>query len=358
MRIIFCNVAYLRFYDGRIAGELTPVTGGSWVKSNADAHEKWNFLNMDGKCYGYVQGLSDNMHIERLEGVSTRDQLATDVTVVWCASRDDKTVIVGWYENASAYRTPMTCFATPISGLERCYWFETEAENAYLLPESMRTFEIERASIAGKGRGFGRYNYWFAESEYAQEEIVPKVLDYINSNRAYRINTQTSEFLDPGDTSPLTPEEQDYVETLCDDQEKEFLPYGYRIYAQLKDADAAFCVAEALSSCFQYTLSLPWYRKVIELDPEDVVTKGRLGYFYQQCGMFEESIQIGEEALKTPDIDETTRDELYCLIADSCFWQHNLTQAVSWLDKLLNESHDKELIEYTKKTKEAWVELL
>ena len=358
MRIIFCNIAYLRFYDGRISGELTPVTGGSWVKNNADAHEKWNFLNMDGKCYGFVEGISDNMHIERLEGVSPRDESAEGVTVIWCASSGDKTVIVGWYENATAYRMLMPCFATPISGLERCYTFETDAENAYLLPENMRTFEIERASKTGAGRGFGRYNYWFAESAYARNEIIPKVLDYISNNRAYRINTQTSEFLDPGETSPLTPEEEEYVNTLCDDQGKEFLPYGYRIYAQKKDADSAYDVAESLSSCFQYTLSLPWYRKVIELDPEDVVTKGRLGYFYQQCGMFEESVKIGEEALKTPGLDETIRDEIYCLLADSCLWQNKIPQAVSWLDKLLNESHDKDLIEYTKKTKEAWTELI
>lgn len=358
MRIIFCNITYLRFYDGRSSGELTPVTGGSWVKNNADAHEKWNFLNMDGKCYGYVQGLSDHLHIERLEGVSQRDESATDVTVVWCASRDDKTVIIGWYENATVHRMPMPCFVTPISGLERLYWFETEAENAYLLPESMRTFEIKRASKAGVGQGFGRYNYWFADSAYAQKEIVPKVLDYIGSNREHRINTQTSEFLDRGETSPLTPEEEDYVIALCDDQGKEFLPYGYRIYAQTKDADAAYHVAHALSSCFQYTLSLPWYRKVIELDPEDVITKGKLGYFYQQCGKFEEAVKIGEEALKTPGLDETTRDELYCLLADTCFWQNKLPQAVSWLDRLLSESRNEDLIKFAKKTKEVWSESL
>ena len=31
MRIIFCNVTYLRYYDGRVVGELKPKKGGRWV---------------------------------------------------------------------------------------------------------------------------------------------------------------------------------------------------------------------------------------------------------------------------------------------------------------------------------------
>ena len=169
MKIIFCNITYLRYYDGRTAGELTPVTGGSWVKENSDAHERWNFLNMDGKCYGFVQGLSDTMHIERFEGVSSSSQTAEDVTVIWCALKDDKTVIVGWYEHAVANRWLTPSFVTPISGIDRAYWFETEAENAYLLPEDKRSYRIGRASQDGPGKGFGQYNYWFADSEYAKE---------------------------------------------------------------------------------------------------------------------------------------------------------------------------------------------
>ena len=358
MKIIFCNITYLRYYDGRTAGELTPVTGGRWVKENSDAHECWNFLNMDGKCYGFVQGLSDTMHIERLEGVSSASQNAEDVTVIWCALRDGKTVIIGWYEHATAYRSAMPCFITPISGLERVYWFETDAENAYLLPENMRNYKIGRASIDGMGKGFGQYNYWFADSEYAKKEIVPKVLDYIQNNREHRINAQTSEFLDPGNTSPLTVEEEEYVKTLGDDQGKEYLPYGYRIYAQKKDADSAYYIAEALESCYQYKLSLPWFEKVIELDPDDIITAGRLGYIYQQCGLFEKSRQIGERILKTPNLDEHLRDEFYCMIADSLFWQHKIPHAIDWLDRILSESSDNDLKEFTKKTREGWKNLL
>ena len=113
MRIIFCNVAYLRYYDGREAGELKPKTGGRWVRENEDAHEKWNFLNMDDVCYGFVQGNGEQFHIEKLEGIDKWQDEADDVTVIWCASvSESKTVVVGWYEHAKAYRYLQTLFAT------------------------------------------------------------------------------------------------------------------------------------------------------------------------------------------------------------------------------------------------------
>ena len=51
----------------------------------------------------------EQLHIERLDGVSNRESQTDDVTVVWCALKsieNDETemVIVGWYEHACVYR--------------------------------------------------------------------------------------------------------------------------------------------------------------------------------------------------------------------------------------------------------------
>ena len=46
------------------------------------------------------------------------------------------------------------------------------------------------------------------------------------------------------------------------------------------------------------------------------------------------------------------------MIADSLFWQHKIPQAIDWLDRILSESNDKDLIEFTKKTREGWRNLL
>lgn len=360
MRIIFCNITYLRYYDGRIAGELKPKKGGRWVRENEDAHEKWNFLNMDGMCYGYVQGNSDQMHIEKLDKVYRQQDEADDITVVWCASDDNKgTVVVGWYEHATVYRYLQELPTTPVTGIERCYWFSTKAENAYLLPEEYRVLEIGRASKTGAGTGFGQQNYWYAESQYAKENIIPAVKEFIEEHRDKRINTLTSEFEKPEDLRPLSEEEFRYAEELGDEENKEYLPYAYRMYAAEPSADNAYRIAATLKNLFQYKKSISWYERTLELDPEDWNTAGLLAYIYSQCGEYEKSIRMAERLLtcnkaSNPDF----RDEVYCVIADGYYLNGDISEAVSWQDKILKVSKNRELIEHTKRIQREWKEMI
>ena len=357
MRIIFCNVTYLRYYDGRVVGELKPKKGGRWVQENEDAHEKWNFLNMDGKCYGYVQGNSEQMHIEKLDKVYCQQDEANDITVVWCASNDEnKTVVVGWYEHANVHRYLQSMPVTPVTGIERCYWFSTNAENAYLLPEKDRTFEIGRASRTGAGTGFGHQNYWYAESEYAKENVIPKVLEFIEKHRNNRINTLNDVFEQPEDLSPLSDDELKYIEELEDEgNEKVYLPYAYRIYANQPSADNAYAVAVTLRNLFQYERAIPWYEKTLEMDPEDWETAGFLAYIYSQCGKYEKTIQMAEKLLTFGKASEAdARDEVYCMLADAHFFNGDIENAFYWQDRILKESKNKGLIAHTKEIQNNW----
>lgn len=60
MRILFCNIAWMKEYRGNEDGKDTPLNGGSYVDETGDAHEKYNFtpVNMEGKeglyCLGAV----------------------------------------------------------------------------------------------------------------------------------------------------------------------------------------------------------------------------------------------------------------------------------------------------------------
>ncbi len=357
MRIIFCNVTYLRYYDGRVAGELKPKKGGRWVHENEDAHEKWNFLNMDGKCYGYVQGNSEQMHIEKLDKVYSQQNEADDITVIWCASNEEnRTVVIGWYEHATVYRYLQDMSITPVTGIERCYWFSTKAENAYLLPEKDRVLEIGRASKTGAGTGFGQQNYWYAESQYAKENIIPVVLEFIERNRDERINTLNVVFEQPEDLSPLSEEELDYIEDLRDEgNDREYLPYTYRMYANEPTADNAYAIADTLRNLFQYERAIPWYEKTLEMDPDDWETAGLLAYVYSQCGKYEKTIQMAEKLLTFGKASEPdVRDELYCMLADAHFFNGDVEEAVSWQDKILKESKNKDLLEHTKEIQKKW----
>ena len=54
MRILFCNIAWMKEYRGNEDGKDIPLNGGSFVDETGDAHEKYNFtpVNMEaGKGY-------------------------------------------------------------------------------------------------------------------------------------------------------------------------------------------------------------------------------------------------------------------------------------------------------------------
>lgn len=355
MKVIFCNTAYLKFYDGRVAGELKPASGGRWVVENEDAHEKWNFLNFDGYCYGYVQGNGEQIHIENLEKVSTQQDSASDVLVVWCANHPERgTVIVGWYEHAVMHRYPQRVRNTAVTGIDRYCWFSTAAENAYLLPEELRTFSVGRAAKDGTGRGFGQQNYWFAQSKYAQEELIPNVLKFIEENRGNRINTLNESFLPPRDLKPLSPKEElEYAKYNGDEYDLDVLNFSYRIYHNNPNADNAYDIAIILSNLCQFRLAIPWYEKTLEFDPEDINTKGILAYTYQQCEFFDKSDVLAKELLASDD-NPDFRDEIYCMLADNAHHSGRFLESINWLDTLIATSSNTELVEYTKGTKELW----
>ena len=356
MYIIFCNIAYLRYYDGRIAGEINPTTGGRWVQENEDAHEKWNFLNMDGKCYGFVKAIEEEFHIEKFDEKYRHFDETNNVFVIWCAAHPQRgTVIVGWYENAIANRFLKEMRCTPASGIERYYWFECSAEDAYLLPEDERTFTMGRAAKDGIGKGFGQSNIWFGESAYAKEDVIPKVLEFINSHREDRINILTKEFLDTGDKTPLTKEEEEYANELTDDQNLEYLPFGYRIYANNPTADNAYAVAVALNNCYQYSMAIPWFEKTVELDPDDIYARGKLAYIYQQLEMYDKSTETVKDLLdRISDEEADLRDELYCILADNYYFDGKVEEAITWLERVLQESKNEDLISYTTDTLKKW----
>ena len=89
--------------EGMTSRDITPTGAGKWVEKNKDAHEKWNFLNYDGYCYGFVQN-KGQFHIEHFKDVRSNAEVTDGVTIIWCASlANGKKVIVGWYENAEMY---------------------------------------------------------------------------------------------------------------------------------------------------------------------------------------------------------------------------------------------------------------
>lgn len=363
MKILFCNITYMNHYVGSIEEDI-PHSGGAWVKIHKDAHEKWNFLNVNGNCYGFVKTNGDQFRIERMEGVFRQDIQAEDVTVVWCALKPaengvQETVVVGWYEHALVHRYYQNSFVSPF-GLDRDFFVMAKAEDCYLLPDSRRTYSIGRAAVDGKGKGFGRSNVWYADSDFARETIVPNVVAYLEANRVWRMNRIDADFMAPADLYvPLTEKENELAAEYYDDSEyMKFLPLGYRAYTDNPTGDNAYYMAAAMKELHQYEHAIEWFTKVISLEGDSWDVTSNLPYLYMECGKYNAAIEAATRLLTFTEANElAVKHEIYGILADSCFYICKIAEAISWLDKIIEESDDPELVAHTRRTREDWMSI-
>ncbi len=220
-----------------------------------------------------------------------------------------ETVIVGWYEHALVHRYYQNSFRSPF-GLDRDFFVTAKAEDCYLLPEGKRAYTIGRAAVDGKGRGFGQSNVWYADSEYARENIVPEVVAYLEANRAWRINRIDADFMAPADVSvPLTEKENKLADEYYDDSEyMKFLPLGYRAYAKDPTGDNAYFMAAAMKGLHQYDKAIEWFFKVIELEGDSWDVTSNLPYLYMECDRHGEAIETATKLLSFAEANDPAID--------------------------------------------------
>lgn len=182
-KVIFCEVAWMKYYAGADE-EDQPRHGGKYIDANGEGGEIYNFSPYNHYCYGYVMHYGSELHLERYGGQGRDSPELTDVTVVWVASDGRASKIVGWYEHATVYRDWQCLYDTQyFDNGEQDYNVKAHETDCYLIDEEEREFIIPRASVAGKGRGMGQSQIWYADSPYAQEILIPEVLAYLDSKR-------------------------------------------------------------------------------------------------------------------------------------------------------------------------------
>lgn len=166
MKILFCNIGWMRDYDG-IQGDSID-RGGSYNK-NETGHEVCNFTDVQGSMYGYVQP-TGQIKIEKL-GAKKTDKSVSEVTVVWTAGPESGgTAVVGWYKNATVYRDYQK-FSNRSklqkeNGLNHYRIMASAKDTTLLLPDE-RTLLIPRAV---KG-GIGQSNVWYADSSESKKHV-------------------------------------------------------------------------------------------------------------------------------------------------------------------------------------------
>lgn len=175
----------MNFYNGFNEIDTKMVNGGSFVNQNKFGYELFNFRNIDGKVYGYVQAKGNSITLEKIDPNITGDVI-NHVLVIFTANIAGKgSYIVGWYKNATVHRKVQNNFH-PLrkhNDINVGYNLEADYKDAVLLKIDERNFtKLPR----GNG-GMGQSNVWYANSEVGIE-YKRKIISEINSYESDKIN--------------------------------------------------------------------------------------------------------------------------------------------------------------------------
>lgn len=186
------RVGYMAQYDG--IGNIT--AGGAHVEEHGVGGEMWNFRSESGRCYGYVMTRHfSGIDLSRIDGSKLwelNEELKGVDLVFFAKKPNGKQVIIGWYKNATVFHRQYR----KRRGLKKHgdwdkldYLCEVDSENAVLLEESERTFEVPYAPVHGKGYP-GHSNVWYGDSDESKtKQFLKRVRSYLGSRPSLKTET-------------------------------------------------------------------------------------------------------------------------------------------------------------------------
>jgi len=176
-KIVFVTIDWMKYYEGITEKDEPLGTGGGYPKE--EKHEIYNFQKENGKCYGLTPPYG-KLNLKRIcpndihlcsDGYSYID----NVLVVFAGSNRDgrKRRIIGFYLDAKVFNKPYESKSqkriVKSTNTYATYNTIVKAENAYLLKESDRNFELPYARK--DGFGCGMYNVWYASENDKRVKI-------------------------------------------------------------------------------------------------------------------------------------------------------------------------------------------
>lgn len=347
-KVIFCNITYMNHYVG-ISDDDKPKYGGSWVAENEDAHEKFNFLDYNGRCYGYCPFKANQINLDRIVGAAYKEEKIDDVLVIWTAKKDElgTRVIVGWYEHATVYRRwqEINTYGFHLQQDFFPYYFtDAAAKDCYLLPEDKRTFIVPNASKEGTGHGMGQSPVWYADSEFARKEFVPKVLEYImkyslsdDENKFINI-VFTKEYLEDYYHDENGKKTEKELEELANDLDGDRLYYLNALLNIKKTPELLLYKAQIfMYGYFQFDQAQLILEKLITDDPENTIINQELFSIYCITKQYEKAVITGQFIERSSAYQSMNIESKYCLLTDIA-WQlvalKNLSVAAQYSKKI------------------------
>jgi hypothetical protein len=179
--IIYFNIGWMKNYAGAASNDVT-IGAHGYLDDHLHGAESFNFVPTEnGTVRGYrPPGDREQTNITRM-GAASADTEIGDALVVWLAREpgSGRTLIVGWYQNASVFRTARDG-GTELNGEPIHYTAEARTEDAILLPPIARTFEVQSSRVL-PGAGFGQKPTWFGS-----EAVDARVWAYVQSKARHR----------------------------------------------------------------------------------------------------------------------------------------------------------------------------
>ena len=206
MPIILCRICWMEEYNGPGKFQCVNMKFGEDNKPT-EGGEMWNFYPCkDGIVRGYIM-LTAKYKTGEYEGEYTgtininklnaeiMDTFIENVNVIFFAMspKDKINYVVGWYDNATVYRTWKQYKTDYSDWEERPYSFEVSEKSAHLIPEKDRNIRIITAqSKEGRERSGsfpGMSNVFFETSNpiYVQQ-VLQTTQEYFN--QVSRINQE------------------------------------------------------------------------------------------------------------------------------------------------------------------------
>ncbi len=194
MKVILCRLAWMTHYRGFEPGY--DPGNMNWIEKDEGCSEQWNFMHgPDGYIRGFVMlqrknkdgNYTGTINITKL-GSKPNDKFIEGVKVIFFANNpnDKKNYVVGWYDNATVYRTwtrgDNSNSYRKVSGQNEFFSFLVKKDNAFLFDPDERNIFIPSAS--SKNIGYpGQSNVFYGKTNPKFIDTIIKQLDLAWSNR-------------------------------------------------------------------------------------------------------------------------------------------------------------------------------
>jgi hypothetical protein len=213
MKVLFARVGYMKFYQGPQKGDERPIGGGAYNKDKI-GHEAYNYLDIKDHVYGYFQphmAEPYEIKLQRIDPTSkpTADKI-NDVLVVWFAKNPAGSgqVIVGWFTNATVYRSVQDGSGMKARS-EFSYYVVAKTANSTLLPIGKRKYPVGHGLKNTKEGNPGQANAFYVYDNQLKvknandkhNSWIYDAIKYVNNYSGPKIATFEDEVVEEIETS-------------------------------------------------------------------------------------------------------------------------------------------------------------